>query len=846
MSTPIYPMAMKPRTNITFKLFFLSFPKEWKELMVKLQLSIDPKFNTMYNLKTSVLYGYLNGWMDDVVQINPIKQNSDDSKWYVSLNEPDVEKICEIIQIWIAGEYLSHYKKTEETEIIAEELTALIEPEVLRTGIGVEETVMFDPEGRALTDYAFNAFALYAANALNGKTISWSGQELTLSSCGLKLLMSQPISDGRAKPNYYSIGLQLSVQTTPPERTCMLLIDCSVKRFISEVWKKNIYINEDIHAYISLGNNRYRTIPLKQKYEKADSDNKNKCIHYWNLPEQSCYNLYNPQLLPNADDVLYHPEQYLKFNSEPQILLPYKFGMDFANERIGTGLSVKDKHEIFSQLSKLMKEFADMAEPAQPIKQSKAVHNTPSSNTNKAELQRIHRERLKQCTEMSELRIEIYGHSSDHNLLEKIKSEFESYLGGEEYQSVFHVDIVEKELGSLSDMMEDGSFMSHCQRIEAVKKQVPRSDKIVGAIVILPDMRDEAGDPKYALRAGFAETNRITQFITPDGTKKDDTKDGSPEHRVNGAVMDMLRQFGYTEFYEKRGMKNNPAFDADTVGMYVLHQLKPLWAEKSKLAKDTARFMPVYVTYNVRSGKVSVDSDLLEKQHLSYPEALIAFSKLSQDKKFVQKCVDSSRSGFRTKLLGLQSLYNNETALILSQANGITRQFWHGLTDKKISEYHFTSPYIPDMIEIGTKNYSDMRSFCDTGLRIMRIRENHSTHEVPDYYSEFNDKGNCISASGVYRYKNVFWGLESRPNNREYILSYISSKINNPSRYFDECGLVEFYPIQLQVDDDAEQWASYVNYLREVMPEVNRSVRLPAPLHFASKIEEYLLLVKHK
>lgn len=840
-------MAMIPKTNIAFKLFFLSFPKEWKELIIKLQLSIDPKFNTMYNLKTNVLYGYLNGWLDDVVQISPMKQDSDDSKWFVSLNEPDVEKICEIIQIWIAGEYLQHFKKTDETEKIADELIANIDPDVLRCGIRVEETVMFDPEGHALTDYAFNAFSLYAANALNGKTITVSGQELTLSSCGSKMLMSQPISDGKPNPNYYSIGLQLSLQTTPPERACMLLIDCSVKRFISDVWKKEkIYLNEDIHAYISLGNNKYRTITLKQKYEKDDSDNNIKYINYWNLSEQSCYNLYNPRLLPNADDVLYHPEQHLKDNSEPQILLPYKFGMDFANERIGTGLSVKDKQEIFSQLSKLMQKFASMAEPAQPIKQSKAVRNTPSSNTSKAELQRIHRDRLKQCTGMSELRIEIYGHSSDSDFSEKIKSEFEAYLGGEEYRSVFPIDIVEKELGSLSDMMEDDTFTSYCQKIDAVRNQVLQSDKIVGAIVILPDVRDEAGDPKYALRAGFAETNRITQFITPDGSKQDDTKDNPPEHRVKGAVMDMLRQFGYTEFYEKRGMKNNPAFDADTVGMYVLHQLRPLRAEKSRLAKDTARFLPVYVTYNVRNGKVSVDCDLLEKRHMSYPEALIAFSKLSRDKDFVQKCVDSSRSGFRTKLLGLRSLYSNENALVLSQANGVTRQFWHGLTDKKISDYNFKSPYIPEAIEIGTKNNPDMRSFCDNGLRIIRLRENHSTHEVPDYYTEFNDKGNCISASGVYRYKNVFWGLESRPNNTEYKSSYKKSKFERSSRNFDECGLVEYYPIQLQTNDDAEQWVAYANYLREVMPEVNRSVRLPAPLHFASLIEEYLLLKKNK
>ena len=150
------------------------------------------------------------------------------------------------------------------------------------------------------------------------------------------------------------------------------------------------------------------------------------------------------------------------------------------------------------------------------------------------------------------------------------------------------------------------------------------------------------------------------------------------------------------------------------------------------------------------------------------------------------------------------------------------------------------------MIEIGKKESPVMKSFCDTGIRIMRIRENHSTHEVPDYFTDFNEKSECIQASGVYKYENVFWGLESRPNNTEYKNSYKKSKFERPSRNFDECGLVEYYPIQLQANDDAEQWAAYANYLREVMPEVNRSVRLPAPLHFASKIEEYLLLVKHR
>ena len=122
-STPIYPMVMIPKKNIAFKLYFLAFPKEWKELMIKLQMKMNPKYNPLYyNMKTNVLYGYLNGWLDGVVQIQPMKQNSDDSRWFVSFNEPDVENICQIMRIWITGEYIQNPKADDETKKIANEL----------------------------------------------------------------------------------------------------------------------------------------------------------------------------------------------------------------------------------------------------------------------------------------------------------------------------------------------------------------------------------------------------------------------------------------------------------------------------------------------------------------------------------------------------------------------------------------------------------------------------------------------------------------------------------------------------------------------------------------------------
>ncbi len=844
MSTPIYPMAMIPKTNIPFKLYFLAFPEKWKEIMTELQLSVDPKFNTMYNLKTNVLYGYLNGWLDDVVMIGTLKKGSDDSKWFVSLRKPDTEKICEIIQIWAAAEYSDHFNKTPETDKLVDEFLTLVEPSLLDKGLSEEDVVLFDSEGRAMTDYAFNAFALYAADALNGKTIDAAGHELTFSVCDQKKLMSQPLVDEKTGDRY-AIGLQLSVQTTPPERACMLLIDCSVKRFISSVRKDNIFLSDNIHSYVKTGKNKYRIITILHKAVKETVDDKEKYIHRWDQAERKCYDLYDPKMLPSAEDVLCHPEKYLSEQSDPQILLPFKNGMEFTKNRVGTGIPVKDKCLLFTQLSKLMSGFAYNAEPARPITQSKVIHCKKEMKSE--ELFKVRRERLKLCTGLSGLCVEIYGHASDSDLADRLTDKFYEYIGGNEYQSIFPVKIVKKELGTLGDMMCDSSFVSHCQKINQIKRMIPASDEITGAIIILPNTENVAGDPKHALRAGFADTNRITQFITPDGSQVGNDDPEPSEHRVEGAVRDLLRQFGYTEFFEKRNMKNNPAFDADTVGMYVMHQMKPLWAERSKLARDVARFLPIYVTYNVKKGIITVDCDLFEKRHLSYPDALIELSKVSREKDFVQKCNDAARGGFRTKLLGLRSLYREEPALLLVQANGITRLQWYGLTDKKISEYDNKERYVPEKIEIGTKTLSDMKSFCETGVRIIRVRDNISTHEVPDYYTELNSEGDNVSSSGGYCCKDVFWGLESRPNTREYTLSYKISKFDKPSMNFDECSLVEYYPIQLQIGDDAEQWAAYANYLREVMPETNRSVHLPAPLHFAGLMEEYLLLVKpHK
>ena len=836
MNSPIYPMTFIPKKR-NFKLYYLAFPEPWKELLIQLQVSAYKNYNPEYNMKLFGLKACLNGWLDEVVNVGNMKANSDDSRWFVSLNEPDVQKICEIMKIWVTAEYELNDKATSETKALAEKLNSEIGPDMLRYGITSEEVCLFNEDGTAAVDYAFDAFALYAANSLIGKTIPLFGQELTFGSYGLKKLVSQPIVYDK---KYYSYGLEFSVQTTPPQRECMLLVFPSVKRFVSNAWKEKIYLKENINALVKMSENKYRVMKMKQ--QKNIDKEKAEYFREWNYADERCYGIYHSMdAFPAADEVLKNPENHVSKNAVPQILLPYKFGMDFTNMNIGTGVSVKEKCEFYHQLTPLLK---DIAVPMGEVQSVRAIHyNKPDKKQfEMADIQKMRRERLKVCTGRDKITIEIYGHDSDEPLKNAIAEDICDYFGEADSSDV-KIEIEKRSIGSLGDMMNGKRYEDHLLRIKRVQESVEKSAEIKGAIVILKNTSEEKGDPKAALRAGFADTNRLTQFIVPD-VLDEKAKDKPSESRIHGAVLDIFRQFGYTEFADNRNTAKNPACAADVIGVYAYQTLRPLWAAESKSPTLTAKILPAYVTFNARSGQVKVECGLFDEREMSYPEALIAFSKLSRKDDFVDKCNKAARGGFVTKLLGLRAIYHDNDGLVLVPANGVTRSLWHGISDTSISGYNMKKAFIPEKIKIGNSISERTEAFTDSHLRIIRLREGVSTLEVPDYYTEIKANGEFKQASGVYRRKDVFWGIESRPGNIEYKRSYKKCRADNPKLNFDECALMEYYPLQLREEDDPKQWVGYANLLRELMPEnpSRQSVRLPAPLHLAKLMSEYFLL----
>lgn len=812
--TPIIPIAFIPKTNVTAELFYTALPREWKDKLCELYSACNKNYDPKFPIGLNPLKRNLESWLGGVVAMTKVYKESDDSKWLISLCNPDVSRICEILKTWIAAEFITD-KTTAEVKELARLLIDEIEPDVLSKGITSSITRLFNDDGTAASDFSYDAFSLIAQNQLIGKDIKLFNETLHLCSANGEVI-SSPLfyKNGGNKTMAYSFVFRLSVQTTPPDRRCMLYIHTSIRRFIYETKGEKLYLPDNINALIRTTPNSFRVVPISGDYKRN--------AIFWNERALRFYNLFELNNLPEAESVLRSPTEYYGEKGNVQILCPQALATKCASDFIiGSGVSMKDKHELFRELSALLSRYAEPS--AQPEILPALNHYSCSASD-----QCSHRRRLFECTECTNFHFEIYAHSGSEKLVEHLKNMIQEYFGTDKNSSEdVSIDIRTAALGSLGNALngEETEFIR--QRIAETAQELGKAEKITAAFVVLPgkERYKEKRDPKNAIRAGFAKTGRLTQFITPDNM--------NVKYRAKSAFMDMLRQLGYTEQCKESLL---PLLDVDFVGMYILSELMPICGNSKY---DRARMLPVYVTFNPVSGKVYVDCDALDRRHLLYHEALLEFSAFSQSPEFTERCKNVLNGTIKQKLLGYSNLYRSKPAIFIVKADGKSRSLWNGISDKAIGEYD-GSAYYPPKMDIGSKN-SPYPLENRGELRIVRIRTAEN-REVPDCFTEYGSAEKCRSASGLFRYEKVYWGLDIRKNNKEYRQSQEYSRTESPEMNFDEHNLLELYPVMLKTSDNPEDWVRKVYITREAMPEYSENpVMLPAPLHFAKLMEEYLL-----
>lgn len=887
MSKSIYPMAFKLRPNHYETLYYLGFPQEWKTELLKIAKTENAKWNDRQNLPTGSLKNLIVGWMDGAVSITALSAASDDECWLTScypITEDHFKPLCGIIKTWLRATYVHEVKTDDKERLRKEAVNDLVEsfckkmePAALHGLLSRKEVCLTNEDG-TVSGEAYPVVPLLIVNALLGKEISLFGQTLHLSYSGTNELMTEPVTVP-GNSHQYSIVVHFSIQTHPPLRRALLHFTPSTRRWIydtKEDGEKLIpYVNPAINGHIKVADDKYCKVGISYSYKNNRPE--------WKQQDKNCYDLFSFKSLPDAVDVLKDPLAYKEPGKEhPAILLPYSNGRySFEKARVGTGITLLDKEALRHTLAVRLADYVlDEMIEAVRVKPPKcrtedgkllpcdfSLYDSPAEYPSRAAF----RDWVHTCVGAGKITFELYGLWDDIGKKETEqhvsgKMEIETYVseqklilhmledklnedfGPNSPDSELEIQIVHKSssglLGKFEPVLKDGKLNKRATRIDNVArlmKEIGPSEGVTACLFVIPDRSSyndntpETMDPKNCLRNAFARTGRVVQFINP-------SVDPENAEKIAHCVYDLYRQLGIVSLVD---MNKLPAkANVPCIGMYVCKKVKGRHYTLGGVSKCLT--MPLYVTVNIPKGETFVECDAFPEygKKYTYREACIEMAKLFWDKDIKHNCEEASFDSARRKLIDLKNEYDkpeNPVAFIAA-ADANTRTLFAGLSDVEISKMEMDKPYCPKSINAGTFRSPKAVYMKDSGVRLIRFRGNQ---EVPDYFTNQSrfateDKPQLETSSGVFKYEDVFWAIQTRPYSKAYIRSTKESRISHPSGFYSEKGMVELYPVQMQPGDNESEWVFYINALRKVSTQYDLETVLPLPLHLGKILEEYL------
>ena len=824
-NNPIYPVAYTIKHNQVRKLYYLGFPGKWKKELLVIAQKNNSKFKSEYGLPTNTLKKMIDSWMDGIVSLRPLNAFSNDEHWLaacVPFTEKRITVLFGIIKAWVVGTYISGYRVNPLVSEMARSFIAGAVKEDIAV-LSLERDVVLSGNDGTVNEEAYQAIPLIAVNQLLGKNIEVNGTTLHLCYAAKNELISQPIEDPKSHHSY-SYVFNFSVQTTPPDRHALLLCNMSIRRWVPGRFDKDkvVYSDNAINVHVYVGGDKYCQIPVC--YSGKDKG------FAWKKQDKECYDLWGFDPLVEPSNLWEEIEQ-----GKGKYLLPFKNGMpSFTITKIGTGVPVKDKAELYQQILTILKDVVDNAEAAAagPRRRSGLpIYKSPQEYRTCEDF----RKWVAVCAETDRIKFEIYGLSHDPRqalLMDLLEEKLVNDFGHNYENSVLTVDIVRCDAGDMQTKLIDNSRNGKIERCDDIVEELGYADGVVACLFVIPSAEEykTGGDPKQVIRNAFAQTDRVVQFIVPEDEGKT-----VPKHKIENAVYDLYRQLGVTNLLDVEKAQNHPFADVRCVGMHIFTQVHG--------ATKKGRFLPVYVDVDLLSGKTRVQCSAFDNYSVSYREACLEMAKLFWKSDLEQLCVDACRTPAKQKLIELRNKHMDpeNKAIFMATADGNSRPLWGGMSDKAIGEYDMLAEYIPKQIDVGAQKAPFYLPLANSGVRIARIRCNT---EVPDYFTSQRSKEESSekysSATGVFKYGKTFWSIAPKPNDPRFNRSFTESRVAYPTHDYAEKDMVEIYPLQLQSGDDPWDWVRYVNALRQLPIQYNQATVLPLPLHLAKNLAEYL------
>lgn len=903
MYDKIFPMAFEPKPELQQHIYYLNFPKAWKSELFELLTEAGLMKGDYYNLPTRSLARMINSWMDGVVRMQPLSRKSDDSNWLLSAHafgEEEKKELIKLIRLWLRSLFRRRKDMPQDLQERTEAFCRSFDsrrPELLKQLCCRSEEICLSRKDGSVTSEAYDLLPLLAINKLSGRQIEIENKKFNLLYAGKKQIISLPAEvSGKQDEDLYSFVLDFSVQNLPPAEKPLLVCHISVRRWIAQFTAEaeQLYLPKRINALIKTSEDKLYPVPVR--YVKASAPGKKGRID-WDPEAAEIYKIRALPPLPQLKEVLSSPRDFARMACRPcsqtllkeqaaGVLLPYSNGMKSAfPPKVGSGITMRDKdrfmeilQEVLSPYVKGIPKTTRVTSPRQPLK---VFNDMKEMNYDEDFVSWFIR-----CLGSSELRIEIYCLKNDPRqmkLAEIIQKRITGQLCPADAASPLKLQCEILEIGSGAADLNPPGAEGAVIRSHKFLGKLGEAKIVTGCICIIPDAGSYKTntDPKQALRSAFGRSGRVVQFmnipsldeepllerlndesrIIPAALQTAEPSAGAKESskelnallsKIEKSIADLYRQLGVIMRPDPNVLKKHPLAKTSVVAVHVLS------AVRGKNYRGIAR-VPVFIHLDIKrifgedassseALPLWAESELFGPRKLSYREALIELSKLYFDPLFDRTIKGLSAAPMERKLTQLRSLFRSPSAdedavLVLLRHSKAVYDLWSGITNSAISQYPEAALYVPERIKSGGRNEEKTLSLLNSGVRIIRFRDNA---EVPDYYTPLSQKSQdsnqkqYATVSGIFTYANNFWSVSPKPNDVKYNRSLKSSRIDLGKKDCAEKDMIEIYPVQLQENDDPRCWIFCAKQLCELSLQYDQATRLPMPLHLAVKMEEYL------
>lgn len=841
----------------------LEIPDEWESSFRHLQ-SLLPKRSSEVQIPYVDLHKALRALVPGLISIDNKAWNKPEP-WLYASTPINTEALFLVVQAWIRTKFpQSPARSTVLGRLRVEDLHW--ESKTVDLG---EKKMALNGTASPLSPHAFHLLPDLLAAKLSapGVTLEAGVEPLrflrapqpssgvAIGSKGAELISwppRMPVENDKISP--FSFVITFTVQTVPFQEFPVVHCDISVRRWaygrsvgLPPKEDTNVFVLTSVPWLSELEHSpafqiapmRWKRLPEEERVKGGSSYQAGWSGDLTALLEQ--LQSHGSRRFFDAEAIRTHPESFLNphgaHDGGDSAAIVFRNGMSPRHE-IGAGVPPADRQLLTMQIAELLQPEVVLIQPLQRAKgtrwktPSNPFPTEPKPDTEKAALSGAERRTVIGQSFKGDLSFELWFQSPAER--DALKKAVRTKLGMAKTDNFpfsprpsICIHLREEMLGAVGDALDVpvGYSVSQDAMIQAIERRcnevaaraLPTSHPTMALVQIAASSTFEGkSDPYHALRAAFARTGRLTQFLA---TGNDDVE--LLDHRANSAVLDALRQLGL-----QLPLPQLPGRAMHSVGLWVL---------KKSSAKNSTRvgeYIPIMVRVDGPTGEVRAIAGMMEDWK-PYNEVLLLVGSGT-----VRGVATSREVPPRIRHLVRRDLLTGEDVLFLCHAQN-TRFMWSWLQNPLIT---------PDQLVFGVDAPQPIEDW--KGLRVVRVRESDG-YETPESYPIGLSETTGFS-QGLFRAgERVFMSLNPKPKQhqpdkrrsmlRQWEDNRGVSRAPSVGDYDRNSALCELVVACLQPNDQPEIWADLAHRLRGAATHHDGATSLPLPLHLAKQMDQYLL-----